>query len=89
MTALGKMAPGPMGSPELPKPPLEVGSKFVGYEVTWRGLAVGLVEAGVLGFALGGAIAGIANALVGLAERALRRELEAERRIDPFHGTTP
>jgi protoporphyrinogen oxidase len=66
-----------------------LGVYLVGYEVSWRGLVFGLLEAGALGFGLGAAIAGASNALVGLAERALRRELEAEERIDPLHGAVP
>jgi hypothetical protein len=66
-----------------------LGVYLVGYEVSWRGLAFGLIEGTALGAALGAAIALAANALVGLAEGAVRRELEAERRIDALHGAAP
>ena len=66
-----------------------LGIYLVGYEVSWRGLLLGVVEGGAFGGALGSALAHAINALVGLAERALRRELEAERTIDALHGATP
>lgn len=66
-----------------------LGIYLVGYEVSWRGLLLGVVEGGAFGGALGAAIAHAINAVVGLAERALRRELEAERTIDALHGATP
>ena len=64
--------------PEEPKGPTLslLGQFLVGYEVSWLGSAVGLVEAGIFGFAYGYVLARILNALVSFAETALRRDLE-------------
>jgi hypothetical protein len=76
------------GESEVPMLSL-AGVYLLGYEVSWRGALLGLIEGGLLGFGLGAAIAGVSNGLVGLVERSLRRELEAEDAIDPLHGAVP
>ena len=49
---------------------------IVGFQVSWAGAFIGLVEAGVLGFGFGWAMAKLINAVVGWQERALIRRLE-------------
>jgi protoporphyrinogen oxidase len=58
-----------------------------GYEVSWRGALVGLLEGGILGGGLGWLIAQSVNRAVRLAESALRRHLAAEQALDPIDGT--
>jgi protoporphyrinogen oxidase len=49
---------------------------IVGFEVSWAGAFIGLVEAGGLGFAFGWTLASLINAVIGWQERALIRRLE-------------
>lgn len=49
---------------------------IVGFRVSWAGAFIGLVEAGLLGFGFGWAMAKLINAVVGWQERALIRRLE-------------
>jgi hypothetical protein len=58
-----------------------------GYEVSWRGALVGLLEGGILGGGLGWLIAQSVNRAVRLAESSLRRHLAAEQALDPIDGT--
>jgi len=49
---------------------------IVGFQVSWAGAFMGLVEAGVLGFGFGWTMARLINAVVGWQERVLIRRLE-------------
>jgi hypothetical protein len=66
-----------------------LGMVLFGYEVTWRGALVGLVEGGLLGGAFGWLIATAINAQVRSVEQAIRRHFEAETAFDPIDGTEP
>jgi protoporphyrinogen oxidase len=61
---------------------------LTGYSVSWPGALLGLLEGGVLGFALGAAIAGSLNTLLGWVESTLHRELDEERALDLPKETT-
>ena len=52
-----------------------LGNYLFGYRVSWPGLAVGMVEAGLLGFALGWTGARLSNVLIRASERDLERRL--------------
>ena len=52
-----------------------LGNYLFGYRVSWPGLAVGVVESGLIGFALGWSAAGLSNLLIGAFERDLERRL--------------
>jgi protoporphyrinogen oxidase len=52
-----------------------LGNYLFGFRVSWPGLAVGMVEAGVYGFALGWTTARLVNVLTSVAERDLERRL--------------
>jgi hypothetical protein len=64
--------------PEEPKGPTLslLGHFFFGYDVSWPGSLVGLVEAGIFGFGFGYLLARLLNAVVSLVETSLRRDLE-------------
>jgi hypothetical protein len=59
-----------------------LGSYLLGFEVTWRGALLGLVEAGAAGFAVGYGLARLINAVVTREERALLDRIEAARAMD-------
>lgn len=61
---------------------------LTGYSVSWPGALLGLLEGGVLGFALGATIAGALNTLLGWVESTLHRELDEERALDLPKETT-
>ncbi len=68
---------------ELKGPTLSLlGQYLFGYEVSWSGSLIGLLEAGAGGFAFGYVQARMINLLVSTAEIALRRELETIRDSD-------
>jgi hypothetical protein len=52
-----------------------LGNYLFGYKVTWSGMAVGIVEAGVGGFALGWIMAKLINLLTLAFEKDLERRL--------------
>jgi hypothetical protein len=52
-----------------------LGNYLFGYRVSWPGLAVGMVEVGLLGFGLGWLGARLSNVLIRAAERDLERRL--------------
>lgn len=49
---------------------------IVGFQVSWAGAFIGLVEVGVLGFGFGWTMAKLINTVLGWHERALIRRLE-------------
>jgi len=53
-----------------------LGNFLVGYEVTWAGAFIGLLEAGLFGFGFGYLLARAINGTIGLHESALIRRLE-------------
>ena len=63
-----------------------LGSYFLGFEVTWRGALLGLLEAGAGGFAFGYALARLINAVVAREERVLLDRIEAMRAMDLLEG---
>ncbi len=68
---------------ELKGPTLSLlGQYFFGYEVSWGGSLIGLLEAGAAGFAFGYVLAHMINRLVSTAEIDLRREIETIRGMD-------
>ena len=63
-----------------------LGQYLFGYEVSWPGLLVGAVEAGVGGFALGWITARLINLLVSSYERGLERRLAALTTLEAMGG---
>lgn len=61
-----------------------LGQYLAGYQVSWAGALIGLVEAGVLGFGLGWLMAKLINLLVGAMERSILRRLEMNEVFDPL-----
>jgi protoporphyrinogen oxidase len=57
-------------------------SYFPGFEVTWGGALLGLLEAGSGGFGLGWSLAGLINLVVAREERVLLDRIEAVRAMD-------
>lgn len=76
-----------LGSNETFVPMLSLlGNYLFGYEVSWPGLAVGMVEAGFLGFALGWTAARLTNLLVSGFERDLERRLAMLTTLEEMSG---
>ena len=63
-----------------------LGNYLFGYQVTWPGLAVGMLEVGVGGFALGWTAAWLINRLVGAFERDLERRLAMLTTLEGMDG---
>jgi hypothetical protein len=63
-----------------------LGNYLFGFEVSLPGLAVGIVEAGLLGFALGWVSARIANLLIAASERELERRLAMLTTLEAMDG---
>ena len=61
-----------------------LGNYFLAYEVSWAGLVVGAVEAGIGGFGLGWLIARAINLLVRGYETSVRRKLQLSEIFDPL-----
>lgn len=59
-----------------------LGQYLFGYEVSWPGLAVGMVEAGLVGYAFGWSIARLINRLTSAFERDLERRLAQMTTLD-------
>jgi hypothetical protein len=57
-------------------------SYFLGFEVTWRGALLGLLEAGAGGFGFGYVLARLINAVVAREERVLLDRIETARAMD-------
>ena len=64
-----------------------LGNYLFGYRVSWPGLAVGVVEAGLLGFAFGWAGARLSNVLIRASERDLERRLATLTTLEGVDGT--
>ena len=65
-----------------------LGNYFFGFEVSWPGLAVGVVEAGLLGFGLGWVTAKLSNLLIRGFERDLERRLATLTTLEALDGGT-
>jgi hypothetical protein len=63
-----------------------LGHYLFGYEVSWPGLAVGMVEAGLIGFGLGWTAAKLSNLLIAAFERDLERRLAALTTLEAMSG---
>jgi hypothetical protein len=63
-----------------------LGNYLFGFEVSWPGLLVGMVEAGVLGFGLGWVTAKLVNLLITIFERDLERRLAALTTLEGMTG---
>ena len=63
-----------------------LGNYLFGYEVSWPGLLVGMVEAGVLGFGLGWVTAKLVNLSITIFERDLERRLAALTTLEGVNG---
>ena len=76
-----------LGSKEGFVPMLSLlGNYLFGYEVSWPGLGVGMVEAGILGFGLGWVAARLCNMLIGAFERDFERKLAALTTLETMDG---
>jgi hypothetical protein len=67
---------------ELKRVLLLLGQYLIGFRVTWGGAAIGLVEAGLLGFALGSVTAWLRNWGMAAYAALLRRRAESEEERD-------
>jgi hypothetical protein len=63
-----------------------LGNYLFGYRVSWPGLVVGMVEAGLLGFALGWTAAKLSNLLIAGFERDLERRLATLTTLEALDG---
>jgi hypothetical protein len=63
-----------------------LGNYLFGYEVSWPGLGVGLVEAGLVGFGFGWVTAKLINWLIGATERDLERRLATLTTLEAVEG---
>ena len=63
-----------------------LGNYFIGYEATWSGAFLGLVEGALGGFALGYLLAREINLLVRLFEVSVRRRLQLAGSLDPLEA---
>jgi protoporphyrinogen oxidase len=63
-----------------------LGQYMFGYEVSWPGLLVGAVEAGLAGFGLGWVTARLINLLVSGFERDLERRLATQTTLEAMSG---
>lgn len=63
-----------------------LGNYFIGYEVSWPGAWLGLVEASALGGAFGWVLARLLNLVIGMEQRALESRIDSLRAMDPFGG---
>jgi hypothetical protein len=63
-----------------------LGHYLFGYEVSWPGLAVGMAEAGLVGFGLGWSAARLSNLLIAAFERDLERRLANLTTLEAMSG---
>jgi hypothetical protein len=59
---------------------------FPGFEITWRGALLGLLEAAAGGLAFGYALASLINVVVAREERALLDRIEVVSAMDLLEG---
>jgi len=65
-----------------------LGSYFPGFEVSWRGAWLGLLEAAAGGFVFGYALARLINGVVAREERGLLARIEAAQAMDLLEGSS-
>ena len=70
------------GNPPGPNLAL-LGEYFVGFEVTWTGALLGMLEAGLGGFAFGWLLARTINGVVGWHEAVFLNNVEMSRLMEP------
>ena len=76
-----------LGSNEGIVPMLSLlGNYLFGYEVSWPGLAVGVIETGLLGFGLGWSAARLSNLLIAIFERDFERRLATWTTLEVIDG---
>jgi hypothetical protein len=76
-----------LGSNQSFKPMLSLlGNYFFGFQVSWSGLVIGVTEVGLLGFAIGWAIAKLINLLIKGFERDLERRLATLATLEALDG---
>jgi hypothetical protein len=76
-----------LGSDQAFVPMLSLlGNYLFGFEVSWPGLAVGMVEAGGFGFGLGWITAKLINWLIAVSERDLERRLATLTTLEALDG---
>ena len=76
-----------LGSGDVTGPTLGLlGNYLFGYEATWSGAFLGLVEGALGGFGLGYLLARAINLLVGLFEVSVRRRLQLAGALDPLEA---
>jgi len=63
-----------------------LGNYLFGFQLSWPGLAVGVVEAGVVGFGLGWITAKLINAMIGIFKRNLERRLAELTTLESMSG---
>jgi hypothetical protein len=63
-----------------------LGNLLFGYVVSWPGLAIGMVEAGAIGFGLGWLTAKLINLLTSVFERNLERRLATLTTLEAVEG---
>lgn len=73
-------------SPELVPVLSLLGNYLFGYQVSWPGLALGMVESALFGFALGWSMARLVNLLTAAAERDLERRLATLTTLEALDG---
>jgi protoporphyrinogen oxidase len=62
-----------------------LGNYLFGYQVSWAGALLGAVEAGLIGYGVGFAMARLINVLLRFYETSIRRQLELTEVLDPSH----
>ena len=62
-----------------------LGNYLFGYEVSWPGALLGALEAGLIGFGVGFAMAKLINLLLMFYETSIRRQLQLTEVLDPSH----
>ena len=63
-----------------------LGQYLFGYQVSWPGLLVGAIEAGLVGFGLGWLTAHMINLMVAAFERSLERKLAVMTTLEGMTG---
>jgi protoporphyrinogen oxidase len=63
-----------------------LGNYLFGFELSWPGLAVGVVETGIIGFGMGWITAKLINALIGVFKRNLERRLAELTTLESLSG---